>query len=120
MESPSLLNVVLGNQCPVCGKGKVFSGIYSLYKNCSNCHLKYEKEPGYFLGAIVAVYFFSCALIIPSFIYFLWVLQWDPVPAVIAGLFEFALIHPVVFRLAKLIWLFIETKSAKGLEKHLK
>ncbi|VAX39338.1 hypothetical protein MNBD_PLANCTO02-1693 [hydrothermal vent metagenome] len=38
-------------RCPVCGKGKLFRKWFSMYTHCSNCRLKYERDPGYFLGS---------------------------------------------------------------------
>jgi uncharacterized protein (DUF983 family) len=54
-RSRSLL-VLLGRglrlRCPVCGKGKIFSGFFKTYERCPVCHFIYEREPGYYTGAI--------------------------------------------------------------------
>lgn len=42
----------LRQRCPVCGKGKVFQGIFATYEHCPVCHFVYEREPGYYTGAI--------------------------------------------------------------------
>ena len=42
----------LRQRCPVCGKGKVFRGIFTTYERCPVCHFVYEREPGYYTGAI--------------------------------------------------------------------
>ena len=39
-------------RCPRCGEGRLFSGWFAMPKNCSVCGLKFEREPGYFLGSI--------------------------------------------------------------------
>lgn len=52
------------NECPNCYKGKVFRdksfffslGFPKMNKHCSHCHFKFEKEPGYFFGAMFVSY----------------------------------------------------------------
>src|SRR5437764_14554664 len=40
-------------RCPVCGKGKVFRGLFKMYEQCPVCHFVYDRgEPGYFTGAM--------------------------------------------------------------------
>lgn len=38
--------------CGVCGAGSLFSGWFNLAKNCPTCGLRFEREPGTFIGAI--------------------------------------------------------------------
>lgn len=55
MSSNSLL-VLLGRglrqRCPVCGKGKIFAGFLKTYERCPVCQFVYEREQGYYTGAI--------------------------------------------------------------------
>ncbi len=55
MPSQSLV-VLLGRglrqRCPVCGKGKIFAGLWRTYDHCPSCQFTYEREPGYYTGAI--------------------------------------------------------------------
>ena len=39
-------------RCPVCGKGKVFRGWFKMYEHCPVCRFVYEREEGYFSGAL--------------------------------------------------------------------
>ncbi len=39
-------------RCPYCGKGKLFRRFYSMYDRCSVCGWRYEREEGYWTGAI--------------------------------------------------------------------
>jgi uncharacterized protein (DUF983 family) len=38
-------------RCPRCGKGKLFVNWFSMHETCSECKLRYERAPGYFLGS---------------------------------------------------------------------
>ena len=47
-----LLGRGLRQRCPVCGKGKIFSGVIKTHERCQACQFVYEREPGYYTGAI--------------------------------------------------------------------
>src|SRR5690606_9644206 len=55
---------MLSNTCPNCGKGKVFNarnilfslGFSTMKHKCDHCHYKFEREPGFFIGAMYASY----------------------------------------------------------------
>lgn len=60
---------ILKNECPNCRKGKVFQngiinfglGFPKMHEQCPNCHIKFEKEPGFFFGAMFVNYALGCA-----------------------------------------------------------
>jgi len=57
---------MLHHRCPRCRVGKIFHhsiflGFTKMHESCSICHLRYEREPGYFLGAM----YISYALALP-------------------------------------------------------
>jgi len=43
-------------RCPRCGRGKLFRGLFTMEPECRICHLRVEREPGYFVGAIYLNY----------------------------------------------------------------
>lgn len=43
-------------RCPACGQGRMFAGWLTMNSHCSKCDFKFEREPGYFLGAIYVNY----------------------------------------------------------------
>lgn len=53
---------VYKEKCPNCGKGNVFKKGLSIFKIpvtnkcCSNCDYHFEREPGYFIGAMYLSY----------------------------------------------------------------
>ena len=51
------LNGIFGNCCPRCLEGAVFFGFYAMNPTCPHCGLRFEREPGYFLGAMMVAYF---------------------------------------------------------------
>jgi uncharacterized protein (DUF983 family) len=49
---PTAIRRALTLRCPRCGRGEVFVGWFTMRETCEACGLKYEREPGYFVGAI--------------------------------------------------------------------
>jgi uncharacterized protein (DUF983 family) len=47
-----LLKRGLRQRCPVCGRGKIFKGWIKTYEHCPVCGFAFEREPGYYTGAV--------------------------------------------------------------------
>src|SRR6266478_2601415 len=47
-----LLKRGLRQRCPVCGRGKIFKGWFKTYERCPACNFAFEREPGYYTGAM--------------------------------------------------------------------
>lgn len=69
----SKLKAVINGKCPRCRKGDIFeqkalnlSKFHKMYANCPNCGLKYEREPGFFVGAMYVNYAFTVAIIVAA------------------------------------------------------
>src|ERR1041385_5728935 len=61
--NPSTLRCMLQQLCPRCRMGRIFRDsifrVYrwpKMYERCPVCDLKFEREPGYFLGAMYISY----------------------------------------------------------------
>ena len=55
-------------RCPRCGTGKLFAGMFRMHSNCSDCRLKYERAPGYFLGSAYINYGITAVLIVIGYV----------------------------------------------------
>jgi uncharacterized protein (DUF983 family) len=55
-------------RCPRCGEGALFRGAFSMLERCPHCHLTFEREPGYFVGAIYINYSATAILSIGGFL----------------------------------------------------
>jgi uncharacterized protein (DUF983 family) len=53
--------------CPRCGQRTLFRGLFTMHRECAACHLVFEREPGYFVGAIYINYAVTAALAIVGF-----------------------------------------------------
>lgn len=104
---------VLSGTCPICGKGKVFETKGSLlhlkapkmYERCSECNYKFDKEPGYFFGAMYISYGMAIAELIAVFLLLNWVvsLGW------LFGIMFAALVFTMFFnyRVSRILWIHI-------------
>jgi uncharacterized protein (DUF983 family) len=54
-------------KCPRCGAGRLYRKPFSMHENCQNCGLKFEREQGYFVGAIYINYAATIAIAVPGF-----------------------------------------------------
>lgn len=60
----------LRKKCPRCGQGKLFHRWFAMAADCPNCHLHFEREPGYWVGAVAintAVIGFLFAVVLVAF-----------------------------------------------------
>ena len=109
-----LAKVIWNEKCPKCGIGGVFikrGGAFifkmpKMNKECSHCHHKFEKEPGYFFGAMYVSYALGVAEMVAVFVisWFLGIpvkLIFFPIAATLLLLTTFN------FRKARLIWMSI-------------
>lgn len=71
MPKRNKLEIILKGKCPRCHSGEMFKyKAYNLRKfdemheNCPVCDLRFEREPGFFYGAMYVSYAFSVALFV--------------------------------------------------------
>ncbi len=98
---------ILGNLCPSCDQGRVFRGM-RMRKACPECKYPFEREPGYYLGVIILGYFISCFSTVPTLAILILVLQWPMVTALIIASGQVLLIAPLLLRLSRLAWLYLD------------
>lgn len=76
-----------------------------MYPECDNCGLKYEREPGYFLGSIYINYGLTAVLVTMFYfaLFFSGVVTPQAALWIVTG---FALVFPLwFFRYARSLWL---------------
>ncbi|HLN85114.1 MAG TPA: DUF983 domain-containing protein [Candidatus Limnocylindrales bacterium] len=54
-------------RCPRCGAGRLYKRPFTMNDNCAHCGLKFEREQGYFIGAIYINYAVTVAIAVPGF-----------------------------------------------------
>src|SRR4051794_36987382 len=102
------LEGVLGNRCPRCFQGEVFYGLYRMHAECPSCQMKFEREPGYFLGAMVFSYAFGAFSMVPTVILLVFGFRASTLPLIIIPCLQVALLNPFLFKYSRLIWLYLD------------
>jgi uncharacterized protein (DUF983 family) len=101
---PSIVMTSLRQRCPRCGEGKVYRGFVSMHPACPACGLKFEREPGYFTGAMYASYALGIILTLPVWVPLL--LAGAPVWLIAtATTLEIAILFPLLFRYSRVLWM---------------
>lgn len=49
-----MLTRAIRRRCPVCGFKPVFDGWFALEPRCPGCNFSFEREEGYWVGALIA------------------------------------------------------------------
>jgi uncharacterized protein (DUF983 family) len=110
---PSTLGSILQQRCPRCRTGRIFRysiyrGFPKMYERCSVCELKFEREPGYFLGAMYISYglaLLTIALIAVS----LWaVTGWWITKVTIWAVVLFLPFAPMITLFARVLWIYLD------------
>lgn len=105
--SPSRWHAVLHGLCPRCLQGKIYRTAFKMNDTCPACHLKFEREQGYFLGAMGVSYLLG----VPILFAILALLSVTLFPAwpeylVLAPAMVFYLpLIPLICRQARIIWI---------------
>lgn len=104
---PSRWAAILKQRCPSCFRGQVFTGALAMNETCPVCGVRFEREPGYFFGAM----YFSYALGIPIIagltatlaftILRTWELHW----VALSAWAIYLLLVPTVFRYSRILWM---------------
>lgn len=106
---------VIKGKCPNCKKGDIFEtkgNIFLLrmpkmHKRCSVCDLKYEKETGFFFGAMFVSYALAVAEMVASLVIFWSFMDMAPLQVFMIVAFMAILTSTFNFRISRAIWIYL-------------
>ena len=101
------LMTILREVCPRCRRGKIFHGFLVMNQICPTCGLQFEREQGYFVGAMYFSYALAIVLVLPVVIAMLMLGLSAALIYVTAGLTLLAL-APWLFRYSRVLWLYLD------------
>jgi uncharacterized protein (DUF983 family) len=108
----------LRRRCPRCGT-KAFSSYFTLRDDCGGCGLRFEREEGYWAGALIintTVVFGTFLVLFVGGILISWPeVPWGTLSAITLG--AMALLPVVFYPLSKTVWMALEL-SWHPLEEH--
>lgn len=94
-------------RCPYCGKGKIFAHGFTMNDHCPNCGWMFEREEGYWTGAM-AVNLVVSELLVAAVVIPLAAMQTPLVPLFAIGLPATALLPVILYRHSKSFWMSID------------
>src|SRR5580704_3591130 len=104
---------VLRQVCPRCRTGKIyptsiFRSLPKMNDQCAVCRLWFEREEGYFLGAMVVDY--ALAMVMTTILgAILWSFtHWSFEKLCVVAILSFLPAVPAVTRLGRVVWIYID------------
>ena len=104
---------ILHQLCPRCRIGRIypasiFRGFPKMNERCTACGLKFEREEGYFLGAMAISYALAVALV-AALAALLWVAtSWSLERAVLVAFVPLALLAPSLAKFSRVLWIYFD------------
>jgi uncharacterized protein (DUF983 family) len=86
----------------------IFRGFPKMCERCSICDLKFEREPGYFLGAMYLSFGLG-VLIMAPIVVVLWFLSgWWTTKAILWAAVLFLPLAPTITLFARVLWIYLD------------
>jgi uncharacterized protein (DUF983 family) len=101
------LAALLKQRCPRCLQGQVFAGLFRMNELCPTCGLRFEREPGYFTGAMYLSYGLGIFVTAPVWLPMAW-LGRSLGEILVASGSLLIVSSPWLFRYARLLWLYLD------------
>lgn len=110
---------ILKEKCPKCHKGDVFHISGNIFKfkmpkmnsNCPTCGYKFERETGFFYGAMFVSYSLAAGEMIAILVLLWALLGLSPLNVFITVVIVAFLASTFNFRLSRIIWMYIFYKE---------
>ncbi len=109
----SALSGILHQLCPRCRAGKIFrasifTGFPKMNELCPACGLKFEREEGYFLGAMYISYALALITILALAVVLWFFLRWSIEKTAIWAVALFLPLAPTLTLLSRVIWIYLD------------
>jgi uncharacterized protein (DUF983 family) len=109
----STLSALLRQMCPQCRAARIFrrsifTGFPRMWECCPNCGLKFEREQGYFLGAMYISYGLALITIVVIGL-LLWACTLWPVQKItLWAILLFLPLAPMLTLFSRVLWIYLD------------
>jgi uncharacterized protein (DUF983 family) len=101
---------ILRQQCPRCHSGRLFTGLMQMRIDCPLCQLRFEREEGYWTGAMMINWILISFTLLPLGAILL--ITGRPFPLVLLLIAVLVtVLLPVYFRYSRIIWLHVDHRA---------
>src|SRR4030088_89916 len=101
-----MLRGMLTLRCPRCRRGKLFSGLIDMPERCPECGMIYEREHGYFVGAMAISYGLAIGLVAILFFGLLAITRWPLEGVLLVASVAFLPLAPICLRYSRALWIY--------------
>jgi uncharacterized protein (DUF983 family) len=110
---PSTLRSILQQRCPRCRMGgifrySIFRGFPKMCERCAICDLKFEREPGYFLGAMYLSYGLGVLIMAPIALLLWFLTGWGLTKVILWAVVLFLPFAPTIALFARVLWIYLD------------
>ena len=98
---------ILRQRCPLCLEGKVFERLWKMSPQCPRCQVHFEREHGFFLGAMYFAYSLGIAAVAPVTLLLLW-LDIGALWVALLAEMQIVLLSPLLYRYSRVLWLHLD------------
>lgn len=102
------LAAVLTLRCPRCLDGHVWRHFITMNVACPVCGLVFDRESGYFAGAMVVSYALAVPILAAMVLALIMLAGLDVVVALIIGNTAYLVLVPFIFRYSRVLWLHLD------------
>jgi len=82
-------------------------------KKCPHCGIEFERENGYFMGAMVLAYFFGCISIIPTLIILVQVYNAEMTTVIAVPIVQLILLQPLLYVYSRMAWMYVDRNVSR-------
>jgi hypothetical protein len=87
----------------------MFRGRFAMNDPCPVCGLVFQREEGYFLGAMYVSYLLAVVILVPFYYLVAWLFpNWNGILVAAVALLPYLPLMPAVFRYSRVIWVHAE------------
>ncbi len=113
MKERNRLEAVLAGKCPQCHEGDLFTHRWwnitkfdEMHKHCPHCELRYEREPGFFYGAMYISYALTVGImLVGGFVIYRFFGDPEPMGYIIPVVGFSIVFVPFNFRIARILFI---------------
>lgn len=102
------LAAVITLRCPRCLDGHVWRRFLSMNTACPVCGFVFDRESGYFAGAMVVSYVLAVPILAAIVLALILVAGLDAVIALLIGNTGYLVLVPFIFRYSRVVWLHLD------------
>src|SRR5689334_14634860 len=95
-------------RCPRCGREPLYVGWFRMHERCAACGLRYEREQGYFVGAIYVNYAVTVLVAAGTVLVLDWTVGLTLTAQLAIGVALGVLFPVLFFRYARSLWLSLD------------